>query len=926
MMVDDPWAAYEKKPTQTDSTDDPWASYTSKPTVDKKKQEPSLAKDLAYGVESGILGGSANTLRQEGFPNAAAVAAKAAKYVHDAAGLEGYDPTNGASSFGDRVLNIPHSLAQGAPGMAQDVAAGAAGGAVAGPIGALLGFGGSYYLRNAGEAKDRVRASDGKAPDEPLSPTEQARAATGLIGDTLLGKYAVGKTLAPGAVKEVGAKAVPEIIKKAGKTVAIDAGVGAAQTAADNAVLDKRFSAEDTALGGLTGAAAGSIVGGARAIPEVGSAMALRSLAGIDPKYLAAAANETKQQSSRIGSIKEGNAGAILDESRKATSARRAVDASGGMTKGPDIVQEAINSSGDPALPYKYAEMMDDLKRGQPVNQEHLSDLEGALGGQHPNIDQWLEGIRKESVLNQVAQLGHREGSSISGGLHSTTPGRTIDNLARRYGLGTIAGSLALDLAGHGMMGGWGAKIGAGAVGLSGAMRGLDKLTGFSNPVGRFVDRFADQSGPNLPPSSTPVPVDPSLAKAEARQAEMAARAQARADAAASRVKAKEDKARNKDFLEKVNAIPDKFIPQSQRFGRDMVEPASLPENPQYGGSSPVDPKDLAFNALLAKKFGVKDLNLINQFDNQGALIDPSQIPANDPMRAKIARWLEVAHDAQRENAYTRQEFDNEKAMEGLGIYTNSMPTPDAPRNPYAPRDEVVGSVSPMEPFDSPSLSQIDNFKRKAAPPDAPAAPEPTGSMAQLMSKGSAKGSAKKVPMEEAMSPPRIEASVSPMESALRVVDPAKYQTPTEHGAVVHAESDTWKTEDARATATQKYVETRDLSMKALISKNILSPGGRQTMKDNMVKWGSELINENNATDALRYIDEEILPNFPRHDAERIRDHFENYIPYKTVNGKKTALTTFLGTWKHKTKDAAVKAREDNQRLNKEQAERKKSK
>lgn len=295
-MVDDPWAAYEKKPAQTNSKDDPWASYTKQPSGnDKPKQEPSFAKDLAYGLEQGILGGSANTLKQEGYPNAAAYAAKAAKYVHDAAGLDGYDPSSGTESLGGRIANIPHSIAQSAPGMAQDIAAGAAGAAVGGPLApltGLLGYGASYYLRNAGNTKDRIREADGKPANAPLSETEQLRAGAGMAGDALLGRFAIGKTLRPGAVKEVGFKAAPEILKKTGQTVGIDTAVGAGQNAADSVVYDNKIpSASDTIVSGLTGGAAGLAGSSPNVLKETLRAGRFRELGKVDPQSRGEVAN-----------------------------------------------------------------------------------------------------------------------------------------------------------------------------------------------------------------------------------------------------------------------------------------------------------------------------------------------------------------------------------------------------------------------------------------------------------------------------------------------------------------------------------------------------------------------------------------------------------------------------------------------------------
>lgn len=465
-MTDDPWAAFTKKPSVSNNTDDPWASFTSKPTENvQSPKEQSYSKDLAYGLENDILRGSSNTLNQYGYPNAALALARTADLVHKAAGLDAYSPDGGDKSLGGRVSNIGHTLVQGAPGMAQDIAAGAAGAAVGGPLApvtALLGFGGSYALRHLGEVKDRIRESTGKGPDSDLTTGEQLRAGGTLLADTLLNRFGVGKVLKPGPVKAVGLKAAPEIATKTAEGIATGAGVGAGQTALDSVALDQKLpSLSDLAVSGLTGAAAGAVGGIPNIAKESLRAGRFKELGNLDPQSRSDVTNVLDKYKGDFNATKQYH----LDEISKA---KKDLD---------PVTQDYIDKE------------VIAFKNGQRVDPEKLAEV--------TKVDP-VAG----RALQNLDTLSAMQGMN-NGGLSGTGFGRMVEPFGSKFTNVMDLGSIGTLMFGHHLpyLGAASPYIAGGLLagqGLGyGITRGLDRLSGASNPSKVIIDKFGGD------PSST---------------------------------------------------------------------------------------------------------------------------------------------------------------------------------------------------------------------------------------------------------------------------------------------------------------------------------------------------------------------------------------------------------------------------------------
>lgn len=465
-MTDDPWAAFTKKPSVSNNTDDPWASFTSKPTENvQSPKEQSYSKDLAYGLENDILRGSSNTLNQYGYPNAAIALAKTADLVHKAAGLDAYSPDGGDKSLGGRVSNIGHTLAQGAPGMAQDIAAGAAGAAMGGPLApvtGLMGFGGSYALRHLGEVQDRIRESAGKGPDSELTTGEQLRAGGTLLADTLLNRFGVGKVLKPGPVKAVGLKAAPEIAAKTAEGVATGAGVGAGQTVLDSVALDQKLpSFSDLAVSGLTGAAAGAVGGLPNVAKESLRAARFKELGNLDPQSRSDVTNVLEKNKGDFNATKQ----YYLDEISKA---KKDLD---------PVTQDYIDKE------------VIAFKNGQRVDTEKLAEV--------TKVDP-VAG----RALQNLDTLSAMQGMN-NGGLSGTGFGRMVEPFGSKFTNVMDLGSIGTLMFGHHLpyLGAASPYIAGGLLagqGLGyGITRGLDRLSGASNPSKVIIDKFGGD------PSST---------------------------------------------------------------------------------------------------------------------------------------------------------------------------------------------------------------------------------------------------------------------------------------------------------------------------------------------------------------------------------------------------------------------------------------
>lgn len=407
------------------------------------------------------------------------------------------DAANPNADLGTRAAGVGRALVEGAPGMALSGLAGLA----AGPA----GFIGAQAALQTGGAIEGVRQADQVPEDQALGGSQLARVAADSALSTALNSFGAGKALSP-MTKGLGMQGVKQALGEVAGAAKAGAIANAGQTIADKVLITGELpSMGELEAAMATGGAAGFGVRAPKAVPEIGESIMLRGFKGQNPEAIKRAAELLNKNTGSYGSIKEGNAEDIRLTAGRASKKDMDFEAKGQGIKGPNLVEDqidAISRSGSPEVGRAYVEAMSAVDAGEPVRADQIALLRQAIGG-NPVADNWLDSLETSSILGQLGNMGSRKGDARMGGLHATSVGQTIDRIAKYFGPVGIAENLLSGALGHASMGGVGLPIGLTAGGLSLGMRGIDALTGYSNPVGRFARRFADEApaGPQTPPA-----------------------------------------------------------------------------------------------------------------------------------------------------------------------------------------------------------------------------------------------------------------------------------------------------------------------------------------------------------------------------------------------------------------------------------------
>jgi hypothetical protein len=241
------------------------------------------AKALAYGAAA-TRTKDAETLRKTGSlgidPNAIDANTERLKQY---TGIQNYDPASAhfadsSKPWTERIGYLPRALLEGTPEMAQHIAAST----VAGPLGML----GSTALSRGGEAVNAVRQADNTDPNVELTPSQKLRVGGDVAIQSILNEIGGRATLgATKPVTGVGMQAVKQAGTNVAKAAATDAAVGAYGAGVDKALLEgKEPTVADLALPGLAGAAVGTAFRAPGAARDAAVATRFRSLGNLDPQ------------------------------------------------------------------------------------------------------------------------------------------------------------------------------------------------------------------------------------------------------------------------------------------------------------------------------------------------------------------------------------------------------------------------------------------------------------------------------------------------------------------------------------------------------------------------------------------------------------------------------------------------------------------
>lgn len=450
------------------------------------KKDTGFAKGLAYGAENVLRGADATTNQLKsllGMAKGRSMATALADKLHQAAGLDSYAPAgpdmmDSSKGVLDRLSYAPRAMVEGAPSLVTQLGPG--------KIGTGMALANNVY-QNLGRNLETADASG--------AGRGGAIAATAL--DAFLSRFGIDQTIGKGV-----AKAGVEPAKKLMAGILATGGENAVQTAIDrNLIENKQATADDMLVSGLTGGAVSAGFKGMRGdITDAGEAFRFRQFAENDPKALAAAARWLNDNTGSYGTIKEGNASDVLTRGRSAAGGQLDLTERNNVIGGKSQIVDQLNQAGNLAASRAYVETDRLLKAKEPVPPELLNTLRQELGG-NPLNDQWLREVETASILNSLGDIGNKG----AGGLHASKLGGTLDRLAGYFGLGTAGGALA----GLHTVSPTAAAIGAGTTALGVGIRGVDKLSGYSNPVGRFARRFAEDapspSSQAAAPQATPV-------------------------------------------------------------------------------------------------------------------------------------------------------------------------------------------------------------------------------------------------------------------------------------------------------------------------------------------------------------------------------------------------------------------------------------
>ena len=531
------------------------------------EKDTSFLGALQHGVASQVSGYGA-TARAAG----ASGAGKAVQGMGAAIDAKNYDPASDKVGFSPSTWGyIPRAVAEAAPGLATDLAAGAAGagaGSIFGPIGTgiggLGGFIASSAARNFGKnVEDRVKYQDPKKEIEDATGKDMAIAGASTAGEAALNRFGLKGIPLPGGGRVIGAieNVAPNVAKglAGGAVDAVTKGAGAqalkqipgqvvgagiregAAGAAGNVVnqvgrtidTEKGLSIDPTEAtnAAVLGAGVGAGLRGVRGVPDVVQSAKMRDL---DPEVHGRLTERLAQSGADV--TKSSGMGEAIRQ------AQSDIKAEYKAAKKP--MKDFLNNEPETGLMVDQAyARINKAGKGRPLEQSDMAALKDRLAGS-PEGDTLIRAIEDMNALNQLKKLGNWKGGDnpeLTGGAADTALVKALQpsNWKALAGTGAIsAGAQMVPAAAMAMIPGAAtlAPIAAGAVAVPFAVKGgakaIDAITGNGNPGAQYMARFSDftppppagggapargaasQAGPAPAAPASPAPVVPPAAPA----------------------------------------------------------------------------------------------------------------------------------------------------------------------------------------------------------------------------------------------------------------------------------------------------------------------------------------------------------------------------------------------------------------------------
>lgn len=385
----------------------------------------------------------------------------------------------------------PRAIGEGAIGLGSDLVAGAAGSAVAGPVGGALAFGASNAGRNFGDNLENRMRADGQTMDDARLG-DYVAAGVSSATQAALDRFGVGKALNP-VTKGAGLAALRQLPGQVVKAGAWNAGAGAAGSLVDQTGrtlgtdhgfdINGKEIANAAALSGAAGAA-GRALGGARDVVQSAR------LSDIDPasgtriaKMIKDSGHNADDPAASFKAVRSVEINLRENMSTAYDNARPALE------QLPTDTQTAIKG------------MMKRVSEGIPLTQEQFLDTQKRLFGEVKNKagDTLVATIKDMNTLNQIKNLGNMNTAkgTFAGGLAETDAGQAMKPSFTKLGTSVAAPWLAGQPAVAALLPGVVGSAAAYAPHLMGGMmlghyglRAADAAMGLRNPLGEFTQRF----------------------------------------------------------------------------------------------------------------------------------------------------------------------------------------------------------------------------------------------------------------------------------------------------------------------------------------------------------------------------------------------------------------------------------------------------
>lgn len=436
----------------------------AQPPVSNQQQTEELpfytkaAKALAYGAAQ-TRSKDVDTLRKSGALGMDLDKVdRNTEWLKQQAGLQNYDPASAhfadsSKPWTERLGYLPRALLEGTPEMAQHIAASTVGG----PLGMLA----STAVAEGGSAVNRVREADKTDPNAELTFGQKARVGGNVTIQALLNEVGAKATLgATKPIKDVGMAGVKQAVGNVGRAAGIDAAVGGLGAASDKAIVEQQApSVADVALPALAGASVGTAFRAPGAARDAAVSTRFRSLGQLDPQSRGQVADILQRYDGDFKATEKH----VLDDLKVATK---------GMDEATrDTISKAkIQHEAGQRIDTQQIEAVSkvDPDAGRTLrNLDTLGVMRGLDNGGLSGSDfvQAVKPFAKGAKLIDFGSLG----VLLAGG-HIPYLGHVSPEIAA-----TILGTQA---------------------GIYGGARGIDALTGASNPAKVITDRYAGTADP----------------------------------------------------------------------------------------------------------------------------------------------------------------------------------------------------------------------------------------------------------------------------------------------------------------------------------------------------------------------------------------------------------------------------------------------